>query len=249
MLQKCFLRCIAVQHTKGKPIGDDWTQITQTEFDAFCFNPKYYLPQVAKFSPQISSSSNTKPSSTYQYNSVELFCGGIKRDATLFPSLKDDKFHDIWHQSFKTQATVPVFNDTYVPTTADDIALFQEKQKYVYAVLESKVQIDRRKAIIWDINIAFDAHKAYQKIKAYHLQSIKSKMVSSVIISYITSSKLGNGTWNGTIEVFIWQNQVRFYKKFVTPSDNFSDGQKQRLLQNTVMVLWNYVKLRILLIK
>jgi hypothetical protein len=74
--------------------------------------------------------------------------------------------------------------------------LFQEKQKYVYAVLESKVLTDLGKAIIWDHDIDFDAQKAYQKIKTYHLQSTKAKMESSVILSYITSFKLGNGAWN-----------------------------------------------------
>jgi hypothetical protein len=61
-------------------------------------------------------------------------------------------------------------------------------------------------------------------------------MESSVILLYITSSRLGEGTWNGTTESFIinWQNQVRLYKKHVLPSDHFSNGQKQILFQNAV---------------
>ena len=49
------------------------------------------------------------------------------------------------------------------PSTADDIAVFAEKQKFLYAVLESKVLTDRGKAIIRDHEHDFDAQKAYIK--------------------------------------------------------------------------------------
>ena len=95
---------------------------------------------------------------------------------------------------------------------------------------------DRGKAIIRDHEHDFNAQQAYQKIKSYHLKSTKAKMESSTILSYITSTKLGDGTWNGTTEAFIinWQNQVRLYEKHVPPSDHFSDGQKRIMLQNSV---------------
>jgi hypothetical protein len=81
--------------------------------------------------------------------------------------------------------------------------LFQEIEKYLYAVLKSKVLTDCDKALIWDQEHDFDAQKVYQKLKAYYLQSTKAKMESSVILSYITSSRLGEVTWNGTTESFI----------------------------------------------
>jgi hypothetical protein len=61
-------------------------------------------------------------------------------------------------------------------------------------------------------------------------------MESSVLLSYITSARLGDGTWNGTTKSFIinWQNQVHLYEKHVPPDDYFSDGQKRIMLQNAV---------------
>jgi hypothetical protein len=214
MLLKIFLKFISMRHNDGSPIGDDWTQITQDEFDSFRIDPKYHALSPSQTLSSLPAGSGTRSSTSHLLNPVELFRRGIKRDATLFPTLKDDKYHDIWHRSFNTQATAQavseVLDKNYVPTTVDDIALFQEKQKYVYAVLESKVMTDRGKAIIRDHEHDFDAQKAYQKIKDYHLQSTKAKMESSVILSYVTSAKLGEGTWNGTTEAFIihWQNQV-----------------------------------------
>jgi hypothetical protein len=93
-----------------------------------------------------------------------------------------------------SQAVSEVLDDSYVPITPDDLTLFQEKQKYLFAVLESKVLTDRGKALIWDHEHDFDAQKVYQKLKAYHLQSTKAKMESSVILSCITSARLSEST-------------------------------------------------------
>jgi hypothetical protein len=96
-------------------------------------------------------------------------------------------------------------------------------KKFVYAVLESKVLTDCGKAIIRDHEHNFDAQKEYKKLKDYHLKSTKAKVESSVLLSYITSAKLGDGTWNGTTEAFVikWQNQVRLYKKHGSSADQF----------------------------
>jgi hypothetical protein len=61
-------------------------------------------------------------------------------------------------------------------------------------------------------------------------------MESLVILSYMTSSKIGDGTWNGTTKSFIvhWQNQVHLYEKHVPSTDHFSVGQKRIMLQVAV---------------
>jgi hypothetical protein len=184
MLLKCFLSYIQVRQNEGNPIRDDWDQITHTEFDAFHIDPKCIIPQTPKHlfkSPSASSSPKTYNAS--HFNPVEMFRRGIKRNATLFATLKDDKYHNIWPQSFKTQATAQavseVLDDSYVPMAPDDIALFQEKQKYLYSVLESKVLTDRGKALIRNHEHDFGAQKVFQKLKAYHLRSTKAKMESS----------------------------------------------------------------------
>jgi hypothetical protein len=57
------------------------------------------------------------------------------------------------------QDVTNVLDETYVPTTVDDITLFSEKQKFVYAILESQVQTNCGKAIIRDHEHDFDLQK------------------------------------------------------------------------------------------
>jgi hypothetical protein len=87
----------------------------------------------------------------------------------LFPTLKDEKFNDNWHQSFVNQARAQdvsqVLDASYVPTTNEETELLSEKQKYVYAVLEAKVLTDQGKAIVREHEDDFNAQMVYQKLK------------------------------------------------------------------------------------
>jgi hypothetical protein len=226
---KMLLRCLLAYHQSLESVtGDvDYNTITQANFDSYRISPAYrahlYQPYPTLSSPAPTTSLPTASSQPLHFSPVAMFHRTIKKDPSLFPTLKDDKYHDVWHRSFNTQAVAQdvsdLLHETYVPSTADDIALFVEKQKFVYAVLESKVLTDRGKAIICDHEHDFDAQKVYKKLKDYHLKSTKAKIESSVLLSYITSAKLGDCTWNGTTEAFVinWQNQVRLYKKTVPP--------------------------------
>ena len=77
---------------------------------------------------------------------------GIKRDPSLFPNLKDEKFHDSWHRSFENQMHAQglhqVIDPTYKPTTPDEQAVFGFMQTFRYAVLEAKVLTTKGKEIV-----------------------------------------------------------------------------------------------------
>ena len=218
---------------------DDWSKITKDEFDDFRINPDYTLhPPVPKYSQKHLTS---KPqSSTPSLSSVDFFKRGIKRDPSLFPALKDERFNEQWHRSMVTQARAQdvseVLDPLYVPLTTDDLNLFNEKQKYMYAVLETKVETPKGKAIIRKHEPTYDAQRAYDELQQYHLSSVKASLSSTNILAYITSARISDGSWNGTTENFIlnWQEQVRLYERLVPSADHLSDGAKRVLLQNAV---------------
>jgi hypothetical protein len=74
----------------------DLDPITQAECFSFLVDPEYIIYQQLKpSSTSTPESSSTKTLSLQHFNPVEMFQRGIKRDAILFPFLKDDKYHDI----------------------------------------------------------------------------------------------------------------------------------------------------------
>ena len=119
MLLKCFLHFITNKDLEGTPINDhDWTEITQEEFDEFRISPTYIatrtptalsLPAIHKTGPNTSANPNS-------YSPADIFRRGIKKDATLFPVLKDEKFNDSWHRSFVNQARAQDLSEVLDPT-------------------------------------------------------------------------------------------------------------------------------------
>ena len=92
------------------------------------------------------------------------------------------------------------------------------------------------KAIIRKQESTFDAQKAYVELQEYHLNSTKASLSSVKILGYITSAKIGDGSWHGTSENFIlnWKEQIRLYERLTPPSSHFSDEQKLTMLQTAV---------------
>lgn len=228
---------VVYQRSIGDPIDDQWNGVTQAQFDSFRVSP-YIL---SRFSPSTPTAPGSIRSvSTPKLSKADMFRKGIKRDPSLFPTLKDEKFNDSWHRSFETQARAQdvynVLDASYSPASQEEMELFTEQKKYVYAVLESKVLTDVGKSLVREHEKDFDAQSLYQKLRDHHLKSTKALMESSTILSYITSVRLGNGEWKGTTEAFIlnWINQVRLYERQVPDSDHFSDGQKRVMLENAV---------------
>jgi hypothetical protein len=93
---------------------------------------------------------------------VNLFKRGIKRDFASFPALKDNKQNDQWHRTFsnlaRAQDLSDVLDEKYTTVTPVDKDLFAKKQKFLYAVLDAKVEMAKGKAIICSHEKKFDAH-------------------------------------------------------------------------------------------
>jgi hypothetical protein len=118
----------------------------------------------------------TSVSSQSTLSPVDMFKRGIKRDLSVYPVLKDELYkNDNWHNSFTNQARAQDVSDVldaaYSPVAPAEIDLFQEKQKYLYAVLESKVETAKGKAIISKHEKAFDSQKTYAELQEHHLKS------------------------------------------------------------------------------
>ena len=106
----------------------------------------------------------------------------------------------------------------------------------MYSVFERTLQSDKGKAIVRAYETTFDAQKVYSEMYDYCNQSTRAQIESSTLLSYITSARLGDGSWKSNTSKFIlhWEEQVRLYEKLVDPTDHFSDAIKLHMLQNAV---------------
>ena len=229
-LLKSFKRFVAYKTATGQPIDDDgWLLITKQEFDEFRIGVNNPPP------PIIASARPPLP----QPDPVREFRRGIKRDATQFISFKDDAAWDNWNRSTIAQARAQdveeVLDPSYLPTTSDEISLFGEKQKYMYAVFEKTLLTDKGKALVRFYQKTYDAQSIYRELQQYALQSTKANMDASGLLAYITTSNLGDGKWRGTTHAYIlhWQDQVRKYHD-LKPNQVLSNDILCTMLENAV---------------
>ena len=83
---------------------------------------------------------------------AEEFRHNIKLDQDCFTAIRDDKNVENWRRSIKAQAVnqnvACILNPNFMPADREDQALFDEQQKYMYAVLEKVLLTDKGKEIV-----------------------------------------------------------------------------------------------------
>jgi hypothetical protein len=209
------------------PIGNDWTTITSDILDEFrtVLTQIYELNSVDTIYTHISTipSPLSAGSSLSSQSLVDLFQHGIKRDFNAFPILKDEKNNDQWHRTFidmaQSQDLSDVLNPKQVPLTTAAYNVFWEKQKFLYAVLEAKVETAKGKSIIRAYKSSYDAQKAYEKLEQHHLTSNSAMFAANKIMEYLTTVCINIGSWHGSLENFLinWQEQLRRYTRWYQP--------------------------------
>jgi hypothetical protein len=74
-------------------------------------------------------------------------------------------------------------------------------------------------------------------------KSTKANLSSSDLLSYITSTSIGHGSWKGSTHGFIfhWQNQLHLYESLIDPKEHFSDHLNTPDYKTPCTPLMNYV--------
>ncbi len=147
---------------------------------------------------------------------------------------------DSIHRTLKAQARYQgvddILNPTYKPTTTEDIALFDEKQKYMYSVFERILQTDEGKVIVRSHDDDHDAQDIYAEFLATMTQSTDATMKSAATLHYLSGAKICDGSWKGTSKSFIlnWIDQLRVYHDLIPVAQRMPEDQQLRMLQSAV---------------
>ena len=144
-----------------------------------------------------------------------------------------------WQRATMAQARAQdvseVLDPTFKPSTTADHTLFDEKQKYMYAVFEKTLLTDKGKALVRNHQKRYDAQLIYKELCEYALQSTKASLDSSSLLTYLTTIRLGDGKWKGGTHAFIlhWQDQVRKYHD-LAPKQKLPTDLQRTMLENAV---------------
>ena len=158
----------------------------------------------------------------------------------------------VWQRSTistaRSHGCEQVFQPKYRPSSKDDKALFDEKQKFVYSVFETTLKTDMGKYFVRQHEHDYDAQAVFAKLEKHAISSTQATLDSSGLLAYLTSAKFDSG-WKGTATSFIlhWCDKLRIYEDLIPIKDHLGNSVKLTLLQNTVATVdtLNQVKLQL----
>jgi hypothetical protein len=158
------------------------------------------------------------PAKTQAKPSLELFRRTIRRDPSQFKPFTDKRHWATWHLHFvataRAQDLQDILDPNYVPRTADDKAVFQAKQEYLYSVFVTVLLTDEGKALVRTRYKTSDAQGIFAGLCDHYTKSTHSELVAGQIMQFLTTFRLGRQSWKGKTAVsFIayYVEQLRLY--------------------------------------
>ena len=167
------------------------------------------------------------------------FKKGTKRDASVYPIFKNDKYYDTFQRSFlanlKAQGLYDVADPDHDPESGDiyEQELFQGKQSFVYSVLVASLQTEKGRELVKEFEE--DARSIILKLHHYHT---KSNVAQHDIITLTTeiSNLTLNDSWKGTVRQFLshFKEKLRLLDGLVPVSDQLPEITRLTFLQRAV---------------
>ena len=167
------------------------------------------------------------------------FKKGTKRDASVYPIFKNDKYYDTFQRSFlanlKAQGRYDVADPDHDPESGDiyEQELFQGKQSFVYSVLVTSLQTEKGRELVKEFE--GDSRSIILKLHHYHTKSNVAQHDIITLTTDITNLTL-NDTWKGTVRQFLshFKEKLRLLDSPVPASDQLPEITRITFLQRAV---------------
>ena len=194
-------------------------------------------PTTSSIGKAVTAATPTAPK--HKYTPAENWEKGIKRDPTLFPTIKRDAdwkdFSDKMLLEAKAQLVDDILDSTYKAGTKDEKDLFILKKKYMMSVFKNHILTDKEKSITAMHTTGEEAQLVWKELVEYHKESTQADNVCEMLLNYIVTSRIDDGTWTGSAHAYLlhWNKQVNDYNEKKT-NGKILDEQKRTHLEATV---------------
>ena len=231
-----------VNHLKQNSASNriDYLSITEEDYDEFRSSNQGEIlmpPTTSSTGRAVTAATTTAPKQ--KYTPAENWERGIKRDPNLFPTIKRDAdwkdFSDKMLLEAKAQLVDDILDSTYKPGTKDEKDLFILKKNYMMSVFKNHILTDKGKSIIAMHTAAGEAQLVWKELVEYHKESTQADNVCEMLLNYIVTSRIDDGTWTGSAHAYLlhWNKQVNDYNEKKT-NGKILDEQKRTHLEAAV---------------
>ena len=199
-------------------------------------SPSHHEPSKLKTSFSGESKHQTPSESQTALNN---FKKGTKRDASVYPIFKNDKYYDTFQRSFlanlKAQGLYDVADPDHDPENGDiyEKEFFKGKQSFVYSVLATSLQTEKGRELVKEFE--GDARSIILQLHHYHTKSNVEQHDIITLTTDITNVTL-NDSWKGTVRQFLshFKEKLRLLDSLVPVSDQLPETTRITFLQGAV---------------
>ena len=216
---------------------DSYLKFRHMDTQSFSSSPSsHHEPSKLKTSFQGEFKHQTTSESQTALNN---FKKGTKRDASVYPIFKNDKYYDTFQRAFlanlKAQGLYDVADPDHDPENGDiyEQELFKGKQSFVYSVLVTSLQTEKGRELVKEFE--GDARSIILKLHHYHTKSNVAQHDIITLTTDITNLTL-NDSWKGTVRQFPSQfkEKLRLLDSLVPVSDQLPETTRITVLQRAV---------------
>ena len=242
---KCFIKWITHEERPYELHDDFLATLTRDSYlkfrhldtQSFSSSPlSHHEPSKFKTSSQGEFKHQTTSESQTALNN---FKKGTKRDASVFPIFKNDKYYDTFQRSFlanlKAQGLYDVADPDHDPESGDiyEQELFKGKQSFVYSVLVTSLQTEKGRELVKEFE--GDARSIILKLHHYHTKSNVAQHDIITLTTEITNLTL-NDSWKGTVRQFLshFKEKLRLLDSLVPVYDQLPESTRLTFLQRAV---------------
>ena len=216
---------------------DSYLKFRHLDTQSFSSSPlSHHEP--SKFKTSFQGESKHQTTSESQ-TALKNFKKGTKRDASVYPIFKNDKYYDTFQRSFlaklKAQGLYDVADPDHDPESGDiyEQELFKGKQSFVYSVLVTSLQTEKGRELVKEFE--GDARSIILKLHHYHTKSNVAQHDIIALTTEITNLTL-NDSWKGTVRQFLshLKEKLRLLDSLVPVYDQLPETTRLTFLQRAV---------------
>ncbi len=187
--------------------------------------------------------SHTTPATDPTLLQLMAFKKGIRRDVSVYPVLKDEKYYDAFQRRVKILAKShecsEVLDPDFTPHHSDQSReLFEHKQVFMFSVFENCLLTDMGKTIVRRYVHSTNAQQVWIDLTAHMKKSSKGASEKRRLNQYITTTVL-DSSYRGTTKQFVlhFQEQFRQLDDISEADERIPMHMRLTLLQNAVKAI------------
>ena len=139
---------------------------------------------------------------------VEESSRNVKIETNNYPILSEDKNWNVFDRSLqdvcRVHGLLNVLNKTYFPVVrTPEFDLYDRHQGFLYQIFVTNLQTDKGKELVGKCQSTYNAQRIYIELAKHCTDSIIADQTAANKMTWLTGTKLEEGSWDGTTESFI----------------------------------------------